>query len=408
MAVLVVVDGMGDRPLEELGGQTPLEAADTPALDRLAKRGVTGVVDVVRPGVPPGSDTAHLALFGYDPYEDYTGRGAFEALGAGLDVEQGDVAFRGNFATVREGVVEDRRAGRHVPEGDDLAALLDGVTPEGFPEVEAKVRHTTQHRCAVVLKGAEFSRQVGDVDPHKQGERVKEAVPLDGSEAARFTADVVNAVEEEFHSILSGSELNEERESRGDLPANHLLLRGAGVVPEVPSVEERFGVEGKFVAPVALYRGVAVAAGMEPVPLGGDVVSMGDVEQVEAEAEAANEAAETDFLFVHVKGTDNASHDGRPEDKVEVVEAVDDLVTELWEVHDGPVAVTADHTSPCAEMSHSGDPVPLLIHGPGVRPDVVEEFGERSCASGGLNRIRGRDVVFELMNLEGRVPLHGE
>lgn len=408
MAVLVVVDGMGDRPIGSLGGETPLEAAETPNLDGMAREGVTGLVDVVRPGVPPGSDTAHIALLGFDPYGDYTGRGALEALGAGLDVEPGDVAFRGNFATVRDGVVEERRAGRDVPEGDELAELLDGVSPDGFPGVEARVRHTTQHRCAVVLRGDEFSRHVGDVDPHEPGARVKESVPLDGSGEAGYTAEVVNAAENKFHSILSDSGLNEEREERGDPPANHLLLRGAGVVPELEGFRERFGVGGMFVAPVALYRGAAVAAGLEPVELPDGIEAMGDVEQVEAEAEAALGAADEAFLFVHVKGTDNASHDGEPREKIDVIEAVDDMVGRLSEAHDGHVTVTADHSSPCEARSHSGDPVPLLVHGPNVRTDSSESFGERSCGRGGLNRIRGRDVIYELMNLEGRVPLHGE
>lgn len=408
MAILVVVDGMGDRPLEELDGETPLEAAETPHLDRLAAEGATGLVDVVRPGVPPGSDTAHLALFGYDPYEDYTGRGAFEALGAGLSVEEGDVAFRGNFATVRDGAVEDRRAGRHMPEGDDLAASLDGSSPPGYPGVTVRVEHTTQHRCAVVLKGQEFSRHVGDVDPHEPGAAVKECVPLRDTEAARRTADVVNAATEMFHEALSGSELNREREERGDLPANHLLLRGAGVLPRIESLEDRFGVEGRFVAPVALYRGAAVAAGLDPVPLAEGIESMDDVTQVSAETASATAASDADLLFVHVKGADNAAHDGRPRGKVEVIEAVDDMVWALRQAHDGHVAVTADHTTPCGTGNHAGDPVPLVLNGPAVRPDDTEAFGERSCGRGGFHRLRGRDVMYELMNLEGNVPLHGE
>ncbi|MBS1263487.1 MAG: 2,3-bisphosphoglycerate-independent phosphoglycerate mutase [Methanonatronarchaeales archaeon] len=408
MAILVVVDGMGDRPVASLGGETPLEAANTPHLDGLADGGATGLVDVVRPGVPPGSDTAHLALLGYDPYCDYTGRGGFEALGAGLTVEEGDVAFRGNFATVEDGVVVDRRAGRDVEEGDELASLLDGVSPDGFPGVEARVRHTTQHRCAVVLRGTGLSRAVGDADPHVEGTEVPVVEPLDGSEEARRTAEVLNALGEKFHEILEGSEINERRSTEGKPPVNRLLIRGAGVVPDLEGFYERFGVRGSFVAPVALYRGVCLSAGLKPVGLDESVVSMGDVEQVEAEAEEAAGAANSDFLFVHVKGTDNASHDGRCGDKVDVIEAVDAMVGELRAAHGGHVAVTADHSTPCSIGRHSGDPVPILVHGPEVRPDDSESFGEGSCGGGNLHRLRGRDVIYELMNLEGRVGLHGE
>lgn len=409
MAILIVVDGMGDRPVAEFDGKTPLEAADTPTLDRLASEGATGLVDVVRPGVPPGSDTAHLALFGFDPYDDYTGRGAFEALGAGLEVEPGDVAFRGNFATVQNGAIVDRRAGRNVPEGKDLAALLDGMNPPGYPDVTVRVKHTTQHRCAVVLKGAEFSRAVGDTDPHRQDAPVKTAEPLDDSEAARFTADVLNATAEEFARRLGESRINDEREEVGRPPANHLLVRGAGVLPDLESLEDRFGVTGRYVAPVALYRGLAEAAGLKPEPLPKDVTAMSDLKQIEAETEAAVRAAEQeDFIFIHVKGADNASHDRDPTGKRDVLEAVDTLVEQVRNAHGGHVALTADHTTPSKVGNHAGDPVPLLLHGPQVRTDASESFGERSCGRGGLNRIRGRDVIYELMNLEGRVSLHGE
>lgn len=407
MAVLVVVDGMGDRPLAELDGATPLERAETPNMDSMAEEGVTGIVDVVSPGVPPGSDTAHLALFGFDPYGDYTGRGAFEALGAGLDVGKGDVAFRGNFATVDDGVVVDRRAGRVFERAWELADELDGTSPPGFPDVEVSVKHSTQHRCAVVLRGPRLSRAVTDVDPHEEGREIREARAADGTDEAERTAAAVNSLVSTWREILVDSPVNDERADRGRPPVNTLLLRGAGVLPELPTVDERFGVGGKFVSPVALYGGLALAAGMDPVPLDEEVREMDDLSQVEAIGGAALGAVDAGFLFVHFKGADNASHDGLVGRKVEVIEAVDSVVGELREESRAHLAVTADHSSPCSVGGHSGDPVPIVIDGPGTRPDDVDRFGERACAGGGLHRLRGRDVLYELMDLEGRVSLHG-
>ncbi|MGQ4871015.1 MAG: 2,3-bisphosphoglycerate-independent phosphoglycerate mutase, partial [Candidatus Thorarchaeota archaeon] len=178
-AVLVVLDGAGDRLIPELGNKTAFQAADTPNLDRVAREGQTGLMDVIGPGITPGSDTAHLALFGYDPYKFYPGRGPLEALGAGLDSQPGDVAFRANFATVDSDLtVLDRRAGRDISkeEGHQLQEAIDGLEIDG---VEVRFVHTVEHRGALVLRGEGLSARITDVDPHETGKRVLTSTPLE-------------------------------------------------------------------------------------------------------------------------------------------------------------------------------------------------------------------------------------
>ena len=179
--MLIVVDGMGDRLIPELGdginGKTPLESVDTPSLDELAHKGINGLVDVIRPGIIPGSDTAHLALLGYDANKVYTGRGALEALGVGLKVREGDVAFRCNLATVEDGMIIDRRAGRISNGGSELIEALKGTHSEISPDVEVIVKHTVEHRGAMILRGADISPNVAPTDPKKKGVPVARSIP---------------------------------------------------------------------------------------------------------------------------------------------------------------------------------------------------------------------------------------
>lgn len=190
--LLVIGDGLGDRPVTSLGGMTPLQYARKPNIDKLLKTSIVGLMDPISPGVIPGSDTSHLAIFGLDPYKYYRGRGAFEALGAGAQLKHGDVAFRGNFATVDNNmIVKDRRAGRKLDEGQ---ALVDELNQKigTIDDVKVSFYKGTEHRVAVVLSGDSLSDKVGDTDPHEVGKRVKESEPIDGSHEAKRTSSVLN------------------------------------------------------------------------------------------------------------------------------------------------------------------------------------------------------------------------
>lgn len=412
--VLVVADGIGDRPIRTLNGKTPLEAARTPTLDRLATEGATGLLHVIAPGVPPGSDTGHLALFGYDPYGCYTGRGAFEALGAGLVLEPADVAFRGNFATVQQlkdktFKVIDRRAGRSLPEAAALTALIDGLALPRAAKVKVIVRHTTEHRCVVVLRGPNLSARIGDTDPHGHGDIVLKSKPLEKAASARQTASLVDTLTQEFYRLLSATPINAKRRQAGLPEANMVLLRGAGGHPAIPSLEAIYGIRSACVAGGALYKGVARSAGMDIIDVPGATASYDT--DVDAKALAAATALAThDYIFLHFKATDTAAHDKDPTRKVAMVEKLDHLLSVLMaQVNRDQVcvAVTGDHTTACDVGNHTGDPVPLLIVGPGVRSDPVVRFTERACAGGGLGHLRGRDLMPLLMNFLDRTPMFG-
>ena len=413
-AVLVVSDGLGDVPIPSLSGKTPLEAARAPTLDKLAAEGTTGLVHVIAPGVPPGSDAGHLAILGYDPKSCYTGRGAFEALGAGINLQLGDIAFRGNLATVqrtrgRRLKVLDRRAGRHVTEGDELAKLVNGLSLPSSPNIDVIVKRTTEHRCVVILRGVNLSRRISDTDAHGQKDNVQKSVPLDSSESAQRTASIVNELTQEFHRILSASPINAERRKAGLPEANIILLRGAGTLPEIPSLNDLYGIRAACVAGGALYKGVARSVGMDILNVPG--ATAGYNTDVRAKAHAAAETLnEHDLVFLHFKPTDSAAHDKNPQKKVEMIEKLDHLLSTLCskvESEETFIAVTADHSTSSLIGKHIGQPVPLLINGPRVRNDEVTQFTERACASGGLGHLIGKDLMPILMNYIHRTPKYG-
>ena len=395
-AILIILDGLGGRPTD-LSGATCLERAATPNMDGLARRGALGLMDPIRPGVRPGSDTSHLSIFGYDPFQVYTGRGAFEALGIGMEVRGGDVCFRANFATVEERdgalIVVDRRAGR-LAEGKELEAAINAIDLSDLG-VEFSFRASTEHRGALVLRGEGLSAAVSDTDPHETGVPIAQAKPLADSQAARRTAEILNAFSRRAYEALVDHPVNRHRAAQGKPPGNALLLRGAAVMPHLTPVTEEYGIRGACIAGGALYKGVARAAGLEVLDVPG---ATGDLKtDLVAKAKAALDAlSDCDFVFVHIKGTDNASHDGDAKAKREFIERIDreffgTLLSglDLAATH---LVLSGDHTTPPATGEHTADPVPVLFVGPAIRPDECGKFSERAAGDGGLGRFSGRLV----------------
>jgi len=408
--LLVIGDGMADRPLKELGWKTPLEAARKSAMNHMASVGICGIMDLIAPGIPPGSDTATLALLGYNAFEVYSGRGAFEALGSGIDVMEGDVCFRCNFATVNGNfVVLDRRAGRIA--NTDASKLAESLKKVKLSDSSVKFlfANSVQHRAVLVLRGSKLSRAVSDSDPGVVGEKVLEVKPLDGSPEAKHTAKVLNELMQKFHETLKEHPANRERVSRGLPPANAILVRGAGTLPKIRPLSEIYGVNAVCVAATSLIRGVCRAAGMQLLTVKG-ATGTPQTDYI-AKAKAAVQALEeNDFVLLHVKAPDVASHDGNFKQKIEVIERIDRMLSYILnkvDLGETYVALTADHTTSCVTRNHEGDPVPVAIMGPYVRGDDVEEFSERACAKGGLGRIRGKDLMPILMNFIGKVKKFG-
>jgi 2,3-bisphosphoglycerate-independent phosphoglycerate mutase len=391
--ILIIADGLGGRPTD-LNGNTCLEAADTPFLDALATRGSLGLVDPIGPGIRPGSDTAHLSLLGYDPYKVYTGRGVFECLGMGMDVQAGDISFRANFATVEssdEGLrLLDRRAGR-INEGQK--DLEDALRALSVPGVKIEFLASTQHRGALRIHAEGLSRFISETDPHEVGTLLPPSRPTREAPGAEKTAAIVNQITQQSYELLKDLPLNQRRLAEGKLPANVLLLRGAANYPVLPSIESITGARGAVISGGALYRGVAEACGMDFIPVAGATGGLDT--DIGAKAEAILETLKTyDYVFCHLKGTDNAGHDQNAADKKAFIERMD---TELFKVliervdwKTTHLAFTGDHCTPIDFGDHTVDPVPILFVGPNIPRDSGTTIGIRVAGHGGLGRFSGR------------------
>jgi len=404
--IIMIIDGMADRPLKELGGKTPLEAAQTPNMDRMAQLGVNGIMDSIKPGIRPGSDTAHLSILGYDPYQVYTGRGPFEAAGVGVEVMSGDIAFRCNFSTANEdGIITDRRAGRIRAGTKELAETLNSIGRE--KDVEVIFKESTGHRAVLVLRGDGLSDQISDADPKHDGKKVKEVVGLDGSPQAEKTAIILNKVIQKSYDLLKDHPVNLKRIENGEPPANIVLPRGAGAVPNAEPFNDKYGIKSACIAETGLIQGIAQIAGMDIIEVEGATGGVDTNLDSITRSILLNASLDYDFLLINIDGADEAGHDGNLKEKVEFIEKVDDVIGRVMELEDVYFILTADHSTPISVMDHTGDPVPLVIKGPGVRVDQVTQFNERAAASGGLSRIRGSDIMNILMDLMNRSTKFG-
>jgi 2,3-bisphosphoglycerate-independent phosphoglycerate mutase len=405
-AIVMIIDGMADRPLEELGGKTPLEVAQTPNMDQMAKMGINGIMDPIKPGIRPGSDTSHLSILGYDPYQVYTGRGPFEAAGVGLEVEPGDIAFRCNFSTANEdGIITDRRAGRIREGTQEIAEKINGIHLEYGVEVIFK--ESTGHRAVLVLRGAGLSDQVSDADPKHEGNPPKEVMPLNGSEEAQKTARILNELVETSYEVLKDHPVNLQRIENGENPANIILPRGAGAVPEVQPFKEKYGLKAACIAETGLILGIGKIAGMDLIDAEGATGGVDtDLDSI-TQSILDTATQEYDFILINIDGADESGHDGLLKEKVDFLRRVDGVIGQVMQLEDVIFILTADHSTPISIMDHAGDPVPLVITGPPVRVDDVEEFNERAATKGGLCRIRGSDVMNIVMDLTNRASKFG-
>jgi 2,3-bisphosphoglycerate-independent phosphoglycerate mutase len=404
--IIMIIDGMGDRPIKELGDKTPLEAAKTPNMNKMVERGICGIMDPIRPGIRAGSDTSHISILGYDPYKVYTGRGPFEAAGVGLKVLPGDIAFRCNFSTAdSEGIITDRRAGRIREGTEEIAAAINGM--DIADDVEVIFKESTGHRAVLVLRGEGLSDQISDADPKHEGKPPKKVVPLDDTREAEKTADILNMIVSKSYDILKNHPINLKRIEDGENPANIIIPRGAGAVPYVEPFGDKYGLKPVCIAETGLIKGIGSITGMDLIDIegatGGIDTNLENIERGILETAALD----YDFLLINVDGADEAGHDGQLDEKIKFIEKVDDMLARLMEIEDTYFILTADHSTPISTMDHTGDPVPILINGPEVKVDDVKIFSERAAAKGGLCRIQGNNVMDILMDLMNRSTKFG-
>ncbi len=382
--LLVVLDGLAGYATADRG--TELEEAETPNLDELAAAGLTGLLDPVGPGITPGSGPAHLSLFGYDPFDYHLGRGALSAAGLDVHLNPGDVAARGNLATIDEqGIITDRRAGR-IPDLEALEVVRLLNAGVSIPSVEVLFVHEAGYRVLVVLRGVDLDPHVDDTDPQVTG--VEPLHPMAQARSATHTAEVIAELDRQARTILA------------DQPkANALLLRGLDSHRQLPTVQERYGLRAAAIAVYPMYRGIGRLVGMDPV---GPPATIDD--QLVLLKEHWDDY---DLFFFHHKLADSAGEDGNFEAKVAAIESLDAVVPQLMAMGPDVVAVTGDHATPSQMAGHSWHPVPVLLHGDGVGRDAVKQFGERHCLRGALGRRPARELMPIMLDVAGRLAKYG-
>ncbi len=388
--VMVVLDGASDHPLEILGGRTPLEAAEIPHMDALARRGLLGRVKTVPAGFNPSSDVANLSLLGYNPKEYYSGRGPLEAANLGVKLGPDDLAFRCNFVTVAQDKLFDYSAG-HI--SDKEAKILVGHLNQSLATDEIQFFFGTSYRNLMVIKNGKA----------KGLDKLKYIAPHDimGQQISRFLphgegAELVLQLMKRSQDILESHEINTVRIDLGESPANMIWLWGCGGSPSIPPFKEKYGMSGAVISAVDLIKGIGKIIGLEVIEVEGanayyDTNYLG-------KASAAVAALRThDFVFVHIEATDEASHNQDLRMKITCLERIDQMViatiVEQLKSTDFRILITPDHPTPVSLRTHTDEPVPFVAAGPGLKSGEFSSYCEREAQNSPLYFEQGWDLL---------------
>lgn len=378
---LIVLDGLGDIATKENGEMTPLEAARTPNLDALVAQGCAqGRMIPIAPGITPGSGPGHLALFGYDPLEYEVGRGVIEALGLGLELKAGDVCARANFCTIdKNGIITDRRAGR-IPTNicEELCSLLSSKIKK-IGDVEVIIKAGKEHRFVVIFRGEGLEGPLTDSDPNREGLPIATVKPANPKSAKqKKVAKVVS----EFYKLALPL-LADKR------PANAFLLRGIAHQPTIPLFQERYGMRAAAIAVYPMYKGLAQLVGMTKIE--GPQTIAEQFERYLAEYD------NYDFFFIHYKYTDKYGEDGNFEAKKKAIEEFDAALPIFMQKKPDVIAITGDHSTPCAVKGHSWHPQPVLLHSRYSGSDKLQRFTETGANQGSLGIFEAKYLIRLMM-----------
>jgi len=370
--LMIVLDGVGGLPVNE---KTELEAANKPNLDNLAAASACGLHMPVGYGITPGSGPGHLGLFGYDPLEWQIGRGVLEALGLGVELRKTDIAIRVNYATIENGIIKDRRAGRPATEESRKITRRLQEKIRKIDNVEIIFEPGMEHRFAVVLrfpeplpKGAD---SIKDTDPQKEGKAPIEVIP--GTSQAEIVAEITKKLINEILNVIK----NEPK-------TNYVLFRGFSQVPDIPAFADVYGLNPLCIAVYPMYRGLARLIGMKAPSLSGDIK-----EEIEFLEDNYNNH---DFFFMHIKKVDSYGEDGNFKAKADKISEFDTFMPRIFELNPDVLIITGDHSTPALMKSHSWHPVPVILNSPYVLGQTCKAFTERECLKGELG-------IFPTMNL---------
>ena len=410
--IIILGDGMADHAVQRLGGKTPLQFANTPSMDMLARKGRTGRLVTVPEGFPPGSEVANTAILGYDLRQVYEGRGPLEAASIGYEMRPDDLALRCNIINVQDGRIITHNGGNLSTE--DAAPLIDFLNERLANDAEIvgrfganRVRFIKgiQYRHLLVIRGG--NKHVCLAPPHDHpNDEWQPLLPVAETPEAQETAELLTMLIVKSHGLLSEHPFNKARASRGEREANCIWPWSGGYRPEMQTLMQLYPQvkSGAVISAVDLIRGIGHYAGLRSIVVEG-ATGLADT-NYEGKAEAAIEALRTDdFVYVHVEASDEAGHDGDLQLKIQTIEDLDRRIvkpiyaaTSQW---DEPVciAVLPDHLTPVEERIHVGEPVPFLIYHRGIEPDGVSSYDEVACVSGGYGLLRLQEFMNTLMNI---------
>jgi len=396
--VLLLLDGLGDRPHSILNGHTPLEAANTPNLDKLCKNAQTGIMIPYKQGVPLGTEVSHFVLFGYD-IEKFPGRGIINALSRDFNIEKNAVYLCTSWAWVEEedGLSIKERWTKDI--SDDEVSELKKILPAKIDGISFEWHQSVECHGVLKLEGENMSSDISDSDPFYDNSYVMKVEEYDTkSKNAVYTAEAVNKYLLEAHRRLKEHDINIERVKSGKQPANFLLTKWTGEKPHILSFEEMHGMKSCIIGDSLLMYGISRLLGMDYIKYdsfknGVDLAIKSDYE----------------FIHLHTKKTDEAAHTKNPLNKVKVIEEIDEQLDELVQKAINKeilLIVTGDHTTPSSgRMIHSGEPVPIMFIGENVRVDDVDVFGERNCSKGSI-RMYGSDLMQMILNFTDRAQFY--
>ena len=417
--IYVIIDGVGDRPHPDLNGLTPTEAALTPNLDSLSSDGVMGLVTPVDDDFPPESDSAVFSMLGYDVTKSYAGRGVVEAIGSDLDFRNGDLALRGNFATINDDLeIIDRRAGRNLThkEAVDLSSsinselhLTENATFTLLPTIGHRVtliiKHPTISLTSNISNTDPAYERVGSISIARENVdhmSINESKQLDDVPTSKKSSNLINEFTAKAIDILKDHPINILREKEGNLPANSLLFRDAGSsLPSELPLSKRFNKTFACLADMPVELGIAKITGMHPVKSN----SVNDY--LHKAKQTVELLKKFDVVYVHLKGPDEPGHDGDAKLKKEIIENIDSLffkfLLDNLNFNDVIYAVTGDHSTPCILKAHSSDPVPLLISFSNLvsssQPkDSSIRFTEKNGFIGSLGKLKGIEVLPKILS----------
>ncbi len=401
--IIILGDGMADTPCPELEGLTPIQAAHTPNMDRLAKEGKSGMLYTVPDGYTPGSEIAHLSLLGYDLDNVFEGRGSLEAASMGIDIADDEMAMRCNLITIDEsGRIKNHSAGHiSTSEADELIKTLN----ESFSDGKSSFHTGVSYRHLLKIKNGD--KRITCIPPHDIPGAIAEEnmIKPDVPEAAE-TADYINHLIRESQKILRSHPVNIQRMKDGKDPANSIWPWSAGYKPKMQYLSEKFGIEkGYVISAVDLINGIGVYAGLVPIHVQG-ATGLFDT-NYDGKVKAALNAlkSDADFVFLHIEASDEAGHEGDVKLKKKTIENLDSRVVgpilsaiDRWD-EEVAIAVLPDHPTPCNLRTHTAHPVPFAIYHKGIKADSVEHYSEFDAVHGELGYLKKDEFINMFMKL---------